>query len=783
MRVYVAEKPSVARAIADSIGIASREDGYIKCNDGSIVTNCFGHLLERAEPDYYLSDAVPVNPKTKKKIWRREDLPIIPEHFKKFVSNGKGKQLKIIKSLVSQATEVVNAGDPDREGQLLVDEVLEHVDYKGKVLRYWQSAMDSVSVKRALNAIVPNEKYYSWGLAAEARGIADWLVGMNYSRQLTIKNHRLISVGRVQTPVLKIVVDRDNAIANFKPKDFFNLECTFKNSNYSYKGKLQIPEDLLDPEGQLTDRNKLNTICTEIQGKTGTVTKANKELKKTQPKLLYTLADLQVDCSKLYGMSAKKTLDIAQELYETHKLTTYPRSSCEYLPKAQIKDVSVILNYLKDGLSKLIYAKYIAMATNIEGNRVFNDEKVNEAAHTGLAPTPSPVTQAKIEALSIDCKKVYFLIIKRYICCFMPPYMYNELTVETRVNSYLFKTTLKSTVQAGFKVFNIYDYDSQNEKEDEDETIKELQNITLNDVVTLTDQNIVSERTTPPKYFTEGTLIQAMRNIAKYIDNAAEKKMLKETDGLGTEATRAEIIERLKSHSFIEIGKTGKIKGKIISTDAGRIALSVIPKQLQSASLTAHEEEKLRTIQEGKLKLSDFINQKEMELRKTMSEIDKSNETAPANDNFEKCPKCGARLYRNESKYTKGVFYWHCANKECGIFLDDVNGKPQERKVCPKCKTGTLKRFESKFKKGVFTWCCNNKDCKARFKDNNYNPGEEVKYTPKDTSSYLTCPACKAEHAVTLLTSKKTGKKFYKCIKCNALFGQKDGSIGNRFDK
>ena len=177
MRVYVAEKPSVARAIADSIGIASREDGYIKCNDGSIVTNCFGHLLERAEPDYYLSDAVPVNPKTKKKIWRREDLPIIPEHFKKFVSNGKGKQLKIIKSLVSQATEVVNAGDPDREGQLLVDEVLEHVDYKGKVLRYWQSAMDSVSVKRALNAIVPNEKYYSWGLAAEARGIADWLVG------------------------------------------------------------------------------------------------------------------------------------------------------------------------------------------------------------------------------------------------------------------------------------------------------------------------------------------------------------------------------------------------------------------------------------------------------------------------------------------------------------------------------------------------------------------------------------------------------------------------------
>lgn len=774
MRVFVAEKPSVARAIASAIGVKQQKDGYIECKDGSIVTNCFGHLLERAEPDYYLPDSVPVNPKTKRKIWRREDLPIVPQHFKKFVSKGKGKQLKIIKSLVTQATEVVNAGDPDREGQLLVDEVLEYVGYKGKVTRYWQSAMDSVSVKRALNSIVDNRKYYSWGIAAEARGIADWLVGMNYSRQLTIKNHSLISVGRVQTPVLRIVADRDQAIANFKPKDFFNLECTFKNSNYSYKGKLQIPEDLLDPEGQLTDRNKLNAICTEIQGKTGTVTKANKELKKTQPKLLYTLADLQVDCSRLYGMSAKKTLDIAQELYETHKMTTYPRSSCEYLPKAQIKDVSVILNYLKDGLSE--YTKYVAMATNIEGNRVFNDEKVNEAAHTGLAPTPSPVTQAKISALSDDCKKVYFLIVKRYICCFMPPYMYNELTVETRVNSYLFKTTLKSAVQAGFKVF-----DSQNDKEDE--TIKELPKITLNDVVKLTEQNVVSGKTTPPKYFTEGTLIQAMRNIAKYIDNAAEKKLLKETDGLGTEATRAEIIERLKAHNFIEVSKTGKTKGKIISTEEGRNALKVIPQKLQSAVLTAHEEEKLRMIQESKLSLSEFVVTKEKELRQTMSEIDKDTTTINnGNDDGYKCPKCGAKLYRNESKYSKGTYYWHCSNHDCGIFLDDLQGKPVERKTCPKCKTGALRRFESKFKKGVYTWCCSNKDCKARFKDNNLNVGEEIIVKPKDTSNYKDCPACGAKHSVVKLISKKSGKPFYKCEKCEALFGDKNGEIGNKFN-
>lgn len=358
----------------------------------------------------------------------------------------------------------------------------------------------------------------------------------------------------------------------------------------------------------------------------------------------------------------------------------------------------------------------------------------------------------------------------------MPPYMYNELTVETRVNSYLFKTTLKSAVQAGFKAF-----DSQNEKEDE--TIKELPNITLNDVVTLTDQNIISGKTTPPKYFTEGTLIQAMRNIAKYIDNAAEKKLLKETDGLGTEATRAEIIERLKAHNFIEVSKSGKTKGKIISTEEGRNALKVIPQKLQSAVLTAHEEEKLRLIQESKLSLSEFVVTKEKELRQTMSEIDKDTTTINnGNDDGYKCPKCGAKLYRNESKYSKGTYYWHCSNHDCGIFLDDMNGKPVERKTCPKCKTGALRRFESKFKKGVYTWCCSNKDCKARFKDNNLNVGEEIIVKPKDTSNYKDCPACGAKHSVVKLISKKSGKPFYKCEKCEALFGDKNGEIGNKFN-
>lgn len=778
MRVFVAEKPSVAKAIAESVGIISKDEGFYKCKDNTIVTYCFGHLLERAEPDYYLDDTVPVNPKTKKKYWRREDLPIIPDKFVKIVSSDKKKQVNIIKKLIKDAAEVVNAGDPDREGQLLVDEVLEYIGYKGKVTRYWQSAMDPVSVARALKNIVSNDKFYKWGVAAEGRGIADWLVGMNYSRQLTIKNKQLISVGRVQSPVLKLVVDRDLAIQNFKPHDFYNIEVDFlKNTSTQYKGKLEIPEDYLDPDGQLIDQNKANELKSILleQNKKGIITSVKRQTKKSLPPLLFTLADLQVECSKMFNLSAKQTLDIAQELYEKYKLTTYPRSSCEYLPLAQKDDVAKILNFLQKGIPE--WQQYISMAKEIDNNRVFNDKKVNEAAHTGIAPTPKAVQASEINALPDIVKKVYMLIVKRYISCFMPAYMYEEMTINTKVDAFTFKTILKAPLNLGFKSF-------LTENSNENNEFNSFPDVIENDSVSIKNVDLITGKTTPPKYFTEGSLIQAMCNISKYIEDVEEKKLLKETDGLGTEATRAEIIERLKKHEFIEMSKSGKTKGKIVSTSKGRNALKVIPKKLQSASLTARDEEKLREIQEGLLSLEEFINEKEKELKITMAEIDKDNTTVSANENFEKCPKCGSRLYRNESKNIKGLFYWRCSNKECGIFLDDLKGKPIEKKTCPKCGNGKLTRFESKYQKGVFTWCCNNQECKARFEDQKFTVGKEIMpKAPVDTSNYQTCPECKADHAVTMLKSKKNGKMFFKCIKCNSLFSDDNGKIGKCFNK
>ena len=723
MRTFIAEKPSVAKAIAGSLGISARNDGYIVCKDGSIVTWCFGHLLTLAEPDSYLPDDLPLN-KSGKKVWRLQDLPIIPEKWKKTVSSDKKKQVRIIKDLLKKTDEVINCGDPDREGQLLVDEVIEYCGYKGKTLRYWQSAMDPVSVSRALKNIMPNEKYYAWGLSAEARTRADWLYGMNFSRQLTLTKNAMVSVGRVQSPVLKIVVDRDLAIENFKSKLFHNLDAEFLSpNNETYIGRLEIPEEYLDTENQLTDIQKVLELKKKLQSnQNGIITQYRKEQKKTNPKLLYTLADLQVDCSRLFGLSAQKTLDIAQELYETHQLTTYPRTSCEYLPTAQKTDVKNILNNLC-AIKELV--PFISKAVNIDNNRVFNDQAVDESAHTGLAPTLKPVTQADLDQLSDKVRAVYLLIVKRYIACFMSPYIYNEYSITTKVDSFLFKTTIKEPLSLGFKEL------------DRDDEIKPVNVPRLQENLTVQIKEIkdVIGNTTPPKYFTEGTLIQAMKNVAKFIDDKNEKKILKDTDGIGTEATRASIIERLKAHGYLNIGQSGKVKGKIISTPLGRQIITVIPQKIKSPALTAHDEEKLIQIQNGQLKLNQFIDFKIKEMENIMNEISQDQTQIQGSKKSvkseEKCPKCGAPLYHNESKYKKGEFYFRCSNADCNSVFNDVNGKPVEQQKkeflkCPKCG-GNLFHNEFKNKKGVYYFHCANKECNAYFDDVNGKPVEQQK--------------------------------------------------------
>ena len=766
MRVFIAEKPSVARAIADSLGIDKQSKGYIVCKDGSVVTNCFGHMLEQFEPEDYLSGD------DKKLPWAKQPLPIIPEVWKKKIKKGTKEQLDIIKDLLSKASVVVNAGDPDREGQLLVDEVIERFKYKGKVERYWQSAMDKVSVQRALQNIVPNSTYANWGLAAEARSRADWLIGMNMTRVLTVKyNAGLLSVGRVQTPVLKLVVDRDLAIENHVVGTFYNIMATFKHQNGTYKSKMFLPTELLNDDKNLTDEAKAKELLEKTCRQTGTITNFTIDKKHEKPKLMFTLTDLSAECSSRFKFSAKKTLNIAQKLYEEYKLTSYPRSSCEYLPSSQKTDVSQILTNISKAMPEL--AELVKKANPDRETRLWNDKAVSEAAHTGIVPTLEAITPEKLQQIDEDCRKVYELIAKRYLAAFLPDHDYDEMSVVTTLsNKLLFNTVVKTTTSLGWKAL----YQSEKTEDKNAEFSEQKLPLPLNtgDPVTVAECHLEEGKTKPPARFTEGTLMKAMKNIAKEIDDPVEKKLLKDDDGIGTEATRAQIIETLKNRDYIITEK-----GKLISTAKGRSFLTSVPKLLQSASLTAQTERELRKIERGENSLDNFLTQQITELKKFMSEAEKIEGKVEGSNSRTTCPACGSQnFWRNQTK-DKKRYYWHC--KDCNKYFDDNKGKvgtenaPAVKETCPKCGK-TVYRNERKDKTGYY-WKCSG--CSTYFNDNDGKLGSEHTKKEIPADQKCTCPKC----GKTAVRYEKNGKVHWWCRDCNTNFFDKEGKIGEEMVK
>lgn len=771
MRVFIAEKPSVARAIADALGVEKQSKGYIVCKDGSVVTNCFGHMLELYEPEDYLSGD------DKKLPWTKQPLPIIPGIWKKKIKKGTKEQLDIIKGLLAKATVVVNAGDPDREGQLLVDEVISRFNYSGKVERYWQSAMDKTSVKRALSNIVPNSTYANWGLAAEARSRADWLIGMNMTRTLTVKyNAGLLSVGRVQTPVLRLIVDRDLAIENHVVGTFYNIMATFKHQNGTYKSKMFLPTELLNEDKNLTDEAKARELLEKTSRQTGTISNFTVDKKHEKPKLMFTLTDLSAECSARFKFSAKKTLNIAQKLYEEYKLTSYPRSSCEYLPSSQKTDVPQILANISKALPQL--AEAVKKANPERETRLWNDKAVGEAAHTGIVPTLESITPDKLQKIDEDCRKVYELIAKRYLSAFLPDHDYDEISVVTTLsNKLLFNTVVKSTTALGWKVIYQSEKAEKAEEKNGDLATQKLP-LPLNtgDPVSVVECHLEEGKTKPPARFTEGSLMKAMKNIAKEIDDPVEKKLLKDDDGIGTEATRAQIIETLKNREYIKAEK-----GKLISTPLGRSFLTSVPRILQSASLTAQTERELRKVEKGENTLENFINQQIKELKNFMSEAEKIDGKVEGGSKTSRtvCPSCGSQnFWRNQTR-DKKRYYWHC--KDCDKYFEDNNGKvgsenaPAVKETCPKCGK-TVYRNERKDKSG-FYWKC--AGCGTFFDDNNGKLGAEHSKKEIPANQKCTCPKC----GKTAVRYEKNGKAHWWCRDCDTNFFDQEGKIGNEMVK
>jgi len=674
MRLFIAEKPSVAKAIAAELGVTSRKDGYLVCGKDQ-VTWCFGHMLEQAEPDEYLADAVPLRD-GERKVWRIEDLPIIPDKWVLQPKDEVKKQLHIIGRLLKSATQIVNAGDPDREGQLLVDELLAYFNNRQPVLRYWSNAIDPVSVQRALASMQDNRIFHGLAEAAEGRSKADWLIGMNLSRAYTLRAQRggsraLLTVGRVQTPTLALVVARDREIAAFKPIPFHTIRAAIQHPAGLFQAVWKAREDQpgLDSDGRLVDTGVANALVETLSGQSGAVRQYQQEARQQKHPLTFSLSGMTALASKRFGYSAEEVLKTCQSLYEIHKLTTYPRTDCAYLPESQFADAPEVLASIK--------AVNPSLATIVDGadpgiqSRTWNDQKVS--AHHGMIPT---MHRGDLNQLNDKERHIYDLIVRAYLAQFYPIHEFMRTTVGVEVSGELFSAKGSVVTRNGWH--DVYLDEDDNDQDDKSQALP-----VMNEGDAIICQQVVRKdaMTKPPARFTEGTLITAMVNIHRFVTDPQHKKLLREGDGIGTEATRASIISELKRRHYLEL------KGKqIISTLLGRSVIDVFPEVVKSPVLTALYERMLRSVESGKTELADFMTKQESFIR---DQVAKANEgsVAIAGDKEAvlvsevfKCLACGAGLSRRASSGKKG-YWWGCASfPSCKQTYPDVKGRPNYNK-------------------------------------------------------------------------------------------------------
>jgi DNA topoisomerase-3 len=606
VRLFIAEKPSLARAIAEALpGPHARSKTHIACGQGNVVAWCAGHILETAAPEAYGAQY---------KEWRLGDLPITPRDWKLEVTAP--ELLRAIKALLGDATRVVHAGDPDREGQLLVDEVLDFLGYKGPVDRLLVRDLRPDAVRRQLGALEPNAKYRPLGASALARQRADWLYGINMTRLYTLLGRAagyggVLSVGRVQTPLLGLVVARDRAIAEFKPRAYYVLSATLRTEQGQTFRALWDPcgegtsgaEEHLDSERRLLKREVADAVRERVAGQSGAVTSRTQERKSELAPLPYSLAELQMDAGRKLGLSAQAVLDACQSLYETHRLTTYPRSDCPHLPEGHHGQATEVLDAIRSQLPAL--AVWVASADVTLRSKAWNDKKVT--AHHAIIPTPSAGSSAS--RLTARERAIYELIARRYLAQFYPAHLYLQNRVELEIGGERFVATGRQSLAAGWKVLETdnaekvaADGGDDRAREDESESAGALPRLEQGDTVIAVDVPVAEKETRPPKPFTDASLMAAMCAVSRFVTSPNVKKILAETDGIGTPATRAAIIETLFERGYLERTKTA-----IVSTPTGRALVAALPEVATTPDMTALWELGMRAITEGQQSLPAFL--------------------------------------------------------------------------------------------------------------------------------------------------------------------------------
>ena len=768
MRLFIAEKPSLGRAIAAELGVTQNNPTFQICGSDT-VTWCFGHILEQYDPQDYDDNL---------RIWRRRDLPIIPKEWKLRPKESALTQLQVINHLLSEAEMVVHAGDPDREGQLLVDEVLEHFHYTGPVQRIWLASLDSLSVQKALATLKDNRDYADLRDAARARSQADWLIGMNASRAMTIfgretgHNDGVLSLGRVQTPTLALVVQRDREIKAFVSVDYLILQASLQNDAGSFSATFK-PSDTqtgLDSEGRLVDASIAQGIVDSVRGQTGIITSVTREKKKKPVPLPHCLSSLQKAASSKFGMTAQQVLDTAQSLYEK-KLTTYPRTDCRYLPEEQFGDAARLITALS-GVSGL--EAVTAKADSALRGPVWDTKKIT--AHHAIIPTGE-----EPRSLTAQETNLYLMIAVQYFLQFYPPMSYEAQKIVVSINDTTWEARGRLILEPGWTGVAAEEDEDAKKKEPE----QSLPPVSSDTPVTCTDVDALKKKTTPPSKFSEGSLIEAMANIHRFVSDASAKATLKENEGRGTEATRASIIETLKGRKYIE--PSGK---SLVSTPLGQSLIDMTPDVLKDPVMTAQWEQRLEQIARDELTLDAFMQDQITILPTLLNSVLSLPVTllptaCP-------CPKCGrAMRKRPDKKY--GGFFWACSDPDCHTFLPDNNGKPgapREKAVpsefpCPVCNQPLYR----KEKEGNTYWACYNREGHANgenvfLPDDNGKPGKPKPRAPRIVTEFV-CPDCGKPLLLKTGTSK-TGKAWerFDCSgfpQCKASFWGSNGKPD--FDK
>lgn len=703
--LVIAEKPSVARDIARVLHCSQKENGALEGKE-YVVTWALGHLVTLADPEEY---------DKKYTKWEMNTLPMMPEKMKLVVIRQTAKQYQAVKNQLFRKDigDIVIATDAGREGELVARWILEKSGCRKPIRRLWISSVTDKAIRDGFHNLKDGKEYDNLYRAASARAEADWLVGINGTRALTCKYNAQLSCGRVQTPTLAMIAMREDEIRNFKPKDYFGITLQAGGVQWTWKDGKNGGTRTFHKEKAEEIREKAGHSVLEI-------TSVEKKPKKTLAPGLYDLTTLQREANQRYGFSAKETLNIMQRLYENHKVLTYPRTDSRYIGKDVVPTIRERLKACGTGPYRKLAGALLTKPLQTNGSFV-DDKKVSD--HHAIIPTEQFV---QLDHMTNEERKIYDMVVRRFLSILYPPSVYEQTAVEGNAAGYSFAAKGRSVKDPGWKAV----YEEGFQEDEEDTEAQEMKDQSLPDFhkgqrIQIEKIQLTSGKTKPPARFTEATLLAAMENPVKYlaVKNQQAAKTLGETGGLGTVATRADIIEKL-FHTFLMEKKGNEIH----LTSKAKQLLELVPEDLKKPDLTADWEKKLSDISKGRLRQDEFLKGIRKYTCEIVDEI-KTGEGTFRHDNITNkiCPNCGKRLLAVNGKNSRMLV---CQDRECG-YRETIARTTNAR--CPKCH----KRMELlvKGKEETFVCVCGYKERLSAFQARREREGAGV--TKRDVQKYM----------------------------------------------